>query len=284
MCSLINFPGIGLKYFYCVQYLFILYLCFEVNCHIWRVTIQQRGNTTTPRTLHVAEVHFFHKNKLIDGSNFEFTSNMISIGGGYSGPPEAANDGNIYTFYHNGFEGAEEGNTGICCPDPNPALFITNTNKMSFERMRIISRQDLNEDDMHLFNQMVGTTVTVQDADSEVIFSKEIQYGESSYDFHIMPSTDIAAHKWMEKRYFMDIDYTAHHLWIDNTTFNYKEAHPYKYSFDDLQSCFRNKTVLMIGDSTGRETIFHMIHLVTSKYPSPDGSYPPSDYSIDFEG
>ena len=261
----------------------LLYLC---HCHVWRVTIQQLG----PNYLHVAEVNFFYKNKLLDGSNFEFTStsyaNTISIGGHNSGPPEAANDGNINTFFHSGFQSAEGGNTGICCPDPNPALFITNINNITFERIRIINRQDLDGDNMHFFNRIIGTTVTVQDVDkNEVIFRKEIRYGESSYDFHIhaseFSSPNIAAHKWMETSYF---NQSAHNLWIDDTTFNYKGAHLHKYSFDDLQPCFRNKTVLMIGDSTGRETLFHMIRLVTGKYPSPDGSYPPSDYTVDFEG
>ena len=160
----------------------LLYLC---HCHVWRVTIQQLG----PNYLHVAEVNFFYKNKRLDGSKFEFTStsyvNTISIGG-HSGPPEAANDGNINTFYHSGFQSAVGGNTGICCPDHNPALFITNIDNITFERIRIINRQDLDGDNRHFFNRIIGTTVTVQDVDkNEVIFSKEIRYGESSYDFYI---------------------------------------------------------------------------------------------------
>lgn len=57
-----------------------------------------------------------------------------------------------------------------------------------------------------------------------------------------------------------------------------------RYTGVDLATCFRGKTVLAIGDSTVREMHYHIIYLVTGKYPSPDGIYPPIDYKADFEG
>ena len=42
--------------------------------------------------------------------------------------------------------------------------------------------------------------------------------------------------------------------------------------------------MLAIGDSTTRETLYHLLHLTTGYYPSKDGSYPPSDYFVDTGG
>lgn len=57
-----------------------------------------------------------------------------------------------------------------------------------------------------------------------------------------------------------------------------------RYTGVDLTTCFKGKTVLAIGDSTVREMHYHIIYLVTGRYPSPDGAYPPVDYKADFEG
>jgi len=57
-----------------------------------------------------------------------------------------------------------------------------------------------------------------------------------------------------------------------------------RYSSKVLTKCFQGKTVVTIGDSTVRETLYHLIYLVTGKYPTLDGIYPPTNYQEDFEG
>ena len=52
----------------------------------------------------------------------------------------------------------------------------------------------------------------------------------------------------------------------------------------DLQPIFKGKTVLAVGDSTVRETFYHMIYLVNDRYPTPHGHYPPPDYTEDYDG
>lgn len=52
----------------------------------------------------------------------------------------------------------------------------------------------------------------------------------------------------------------------------------------DLQPFFKGKTVLAVGDSTVRETFYHMIYFVNDRYPTPHGHYPPPDFTEDYDG
>ena len=49
----------------------------------------------------------------------------IKIGSRVSGPPEAANDGDVNTFFLSTYDDQAGGYRGTCCPDPSPTLIIT---------------------------------------------------------------------------------------------------------------------------------------------------------------
>jgi hypothetical protein len=144
-------------------------------------------------TFHIAEVHFYQKGRLLTGSLFNFTAtsymNSIIIGNqGKSGPPEAANDNNLDTFFHSGFDDKNGGYTGKCCPDANPALIVTTRENITFDTLRIFNRQDLDGDGRNYFGRLIGVTVSVYDSLETEIFRSEIKSGLSIYTFKIRES------------------------------------------------------------------------------------------------
>eukprot|EP01036_Dinobryon_divergens_P030123 gene30123-39318_t len=89
--------------------------------------------------------------------------NSIIIGNqGVSGPPEAANDNNLDTFFHSGFDDKNGGYTGKCCPDSNPALIVSTRENITFDTLRIFNRQDLDGDDQNYFSRLIGVTIEQQ--------------------------------------------------------------------------------------------------------------------------
>jgi hypothetical protein len=149
----------------------------NVNQNTWRITIQK-----PKEPLHISEVHFYYKDRLHDFSKFNFTAssfrNEIFIGDSESGPPGKANDNDMNTFYHSGY-GEVEGYTVSpgykCCPDPNPVLIITTTEKIKIDTIKIFNRFDLEEDGRNFHNRLVGAIVTVHDFNDEVVFSETIK-------------------------------------------------------------------------------------------------------------
>jgi hypothetical protein len=177
--------------------LHILHHYCQKNSHTWRISInQQEGN----QTLHIAEVHFYHKGRLHDFSKFNFTASSFRhriklTKGVFSGPPQKANDNNLKTFYHNGFtsgsEVVEEENTvspGFkCCPDPNPILIITTSEDIYIDTIRIFNRQDKNGEGEDFYNRLIGATVTVQNSKNEEVFQDEIKTRSSVHTLRIGP-------------------------------------------------------------------------------------------------
>lgn len=173
-----------------LAHIFIYYLAFScvVYCQrdTWRVIIQKKGDNS----INIAEVHFYYKSTHLIGSLFNFTAtsyvNSIIIGNhGVSGPPEAANDNNINTFYHSGYDDKHGGYTGKCCPDTNPALIITTRENITFDTLRIFNRQDVDGDEQNYFSRLIGATVSVYDSEETEIFRSEIKSGLSTYTFKI---------------------------------------------------------------------------------------------------
>ena len=176
-----------------MQLILLFMLCFHssLRCqgrnHVWSVSIQQKEN----QSLSIAEVYFFYRNQQVSRSSFTFSAssflNSVRIGnGGISGPPEAANDNCIHTFYHSASEGGGE-YTGACCPDINPTLFISAMENITFDKITIINRQDLDDSDRNFFYRAIGITITVH-RNNKMFFRNYIHNAQSSYDFY-MPST-----------------------------------------------------------------------------------------------
>ena len=84
--------------------------------------------------------------------------NAIALGGSVSGPPEAANDGDIKTFFHSAYDDqAGGGYRGTCCPDPTPTLIVTTQQNITFDnKITIINRQDLDQADDNFFDWLIG--------------------------------------------------------------------------------------------------------------------------------
>jgi hypothetical protein len=225
--------------------LFIILHSFRASAnssgnHVWRITIHQQK---AEHALHIAEVHFYFENRILDRSKFHFSAssyvNSIHIGtGATSGPPEAANDGNKDTFYHSGYDDGHGGFTGQCCPDHNPTLTITSyDNSLIFDTIRIINRQDVDSTEKHFFNRLIGSIVTVYNAEDNTIFSRVIESGLPSYNFRMseeeeaehLPSAEssMIAQKWIEDTYFQEGKESSP-LWIDDESFYYDEAHLFK--------------------------------------------------------
>lgn len=143
-------------------YLNILLLFNASREYALRITIEKSKGDAAGAALHIAEVNFYLKNQLLDRANFQFTAtsyiNSIIIGNtGISGPPQAANDGNKDTFFHSGFDDGKRGYTGNCCPDRNPTLSITTLNdSIIFDRIKIINRQDKDDEDKYFFDRFIG--------------------------------------------------------------------------------------------------------------------------------
>ena len=150
--------------------------------HFWRVTIQQKHHP-----IHVAEVQFFHKNQQLSRSNFVFAASSymtaIQLGTTTSGPPETANDDNINTFFHSAFDDQAGGFQGTCCPDPTPTLIITTNQNITFDRIRIINRQDYDDSDKNFFDRLIGATISVHDRDNIVVLRSKVISGLSTYNF-----------------------------------------------------------------------------------------------------
>eukprot|EP01036_Dinobryon_divergens_P034424 gene34424-44469_t len=161
--------------------------------HSVRITIQQNF------TLHIAEVEFFLKNKILRRSNFLFTAtsyaNSILIGNNReSGPPQAANDGKKETFYHNGFDDSQVGYTGRCCPDLKPALIIFSPANVSFDRIVVTNRQDLDSDKNNYFRRLVGATIMIHNSEGKVLYKHKFKTASSSYSFFFIQQRDISFH------------------------------------------------------------------------------------------
>ena len=108
----------------------------------------------------------------------------IDIGRSISGPPEAANDDNVNTFYHSAYDDKVVGYKGNCCPDdPSPTLIINTSQNISFDRIIIINRQDLDDSGKNFFYRLVGATITVHDSNNTVVLMRQITYPASSYFF-----------------------------------------------------------------------------------------------------
>ena len=140
--------------------------------------------------IHIAEVHFFHKGGLLSPSKLLFTAssymNAINLGNAISGPPGAANDNNIHTFFHSAYDdGTGGGYNGTCCPDPTPTLIITTTHNISFDKITIITRQDLDDFDKTFFYRLVGATITVHDRSNKVVLRSKVNSALSTYDFEM---------------------------------------------------------------------------------------------------
>ena len=150
--------------------------------HFWRITIQQQH-----RSIHIAEVHFFYKGQRLSRSIFAFTSSSymsgIKMGGKVSGPPEAANDGDVNTFFHSAYDDQAGGYRGTCCPDPSPTLIITTHQNILFDRITIINRQDLDDSDNHFYDRLIGATITVHDRDNRIVLRSKVLSALSSYNF-----------------------------------------------------------------------------------------------------
>ena len=157
----------------------------------WQVNIQRNGDP-----IHIAEVHFYHNSRLLSGALLNFTAssylNSVIIENKKSGPPEAANDNNIHTFFHSGYDDKNGGFTGKCCPDSNPTLIITPNENITFDTLRIFNRQDLYGDQENYFSRLIGTTVTVYDSKGKEIFQSEISSGISIYTFKIRDTESIS--------------------------------------------------------------------------------------------
>ena len=211
--------------------------------HVWRITIHQQK---AEHALHIAEVHFYFENRILDRSKFHFSAssyvNAIHIGrGAISGPPEAANDGNKDTFYHSGYDDGHGGFTGQCCPDQNLTLTITSyDNSLIFDTIRIINRQDVDSTEKHFFSRLIGSIVTVYNAEDNAIFTRVIESGLPSYNLRMseeeedeeadhLPTAEssMIAQKWIEDTYFQEGKESSP-LWIYNELFYYEEAHLFK--------------------------------------------------------
>eukprot|EP01036_Dinobryon_divergens_P036492 gene36492-47525_t len=129
---------------------------------------------------------FFKRRVILSTSlKFTFTTKVDFL----LGPPEAANDNNIDTFFHSGFDDKNGGYTGKCCPDSNPALIVTTRENITFDTLRIFNRQDLDGDDQNYFSRFIGVTVSVYDSvEAAAIFQSEIKSGLSIYTFKIRES------------------------------------------------------------------------------------------------
>ena len=160
----------------------VLLQCHGHSNHFWRVTIQHKHHS-----VHIAEVHFFQKGQQLSRAIFIFTAssymNAIPLGGSVSGPPEAANDGDIKTFFHSAYDDQAGGYRGTCCPDPTPTLIVTTQQNITFDRITIINRQDLDQADNNFFDRLIGATVTVHDRDNTVVLRSKVTSASSSYNF-----------------------------------------------------------------------------------------------------
>ena len=163
-----------------------LLILLQCHCHsdekFWRITIQQKIYE-----LNIAEVKFFYKSRQLSRAPFIFTASSymsaIDISGSISGPPEAANDDNVNTFYHSAYDDKVVGYKGNCCPDPSPTLIINTSQNISFDRIIIINRQDLDDSGKNFFYRLVGATITVHDSNNTVVLMRQITYPASSYFF-----------------------------------------------------------------------------------------------------
>jgi hypothetical protein len=164
--------------------------CFVTTSHqsknyTVRITIQHNS------ILHIAEVEFFLKNNMLGRSNFLFTAtsyaNSILFGDNReTGPPQAANDGKKETFYHNGLiDDSQVGCTGRCCPDLKPALIIFSVVNVSFDRIIVTNRQDLDGDNNNYFSRLVGATITIDDPEGNILYEHKFKTPSSSYSFVI---------------------------------------------------------------------------------------------------
>ena len=168
---------------------YIVVVAFQCHSHgdyFWRVTIQQKHHL-----FHIAEVHFFHKGSLLSPSKLHFTAssymNAIDLGNAISGPPGAANDNNIHTFFHSAYDdGTGGGYNGTCCPDPTPTLIITTTHNISFDKITIINRQDLDDFGKTFFYRLVGATIMVHDRSNKVVLRRKVNSALSTYDFYLI--------------------------------------------------------------------------------------------------
>jgi hypothetical protein len=137
----------------------VLLQCHGHCDHFWRVTIQHKHH----HSVHIAEVHFFQKGRQLSRAIFIFTAssymNAIALGGSVSGPPEAANDGDIKTFFHSAYDDQAGGGgyRGTCCPDPTPTLIVTTQQNITFDnKITTINRQDLDQADDNFFDRLIG--------------------------------------------------------------------------------------------------------------------------------
>ena len=174
-------------------FLFILLIHlggYESNNYTWSLKIQKKNNNgriySLKTPLHVAEVHFYHKGIILTRSLFNFSATSYRVNSTVidqvrvSGPPEAANDGRMDTFYESGF--VDGNNT----PDSNPALFITTRENITFDTIIVFNRQDLNRDFHHYYDHLIGATVTLYNSEGKMTFLSEIKSGLSYYKFVII--------------------------------------------------------------------------------------------------
>ena len=178
-------------YILIVVALLVLLQCHGNGDHITQVTIRQ------PKLHHpmtIAEVQFFLKGQRLSPSIFTFTASSymrsIQLGRYISGPPAAANDDNVNTFFHSAYDDKAGGYEGTCCPDPSPTLIITTHQNITFDRITIINRQDFDDSDKNFYDRLVGATITVHDRDNRVVVNSTVTAALSSYTFY--PSTEYA--------------------------------------------------------------------------------------------
>ena len=244
-------------------HLIILSFNYVIYCYecYWRVNIRKNSEF-----LHIAEVHFYHKGRLLSGSLFNFTAssyaNSIIIGNQLSGPPEAANDNNIYTFYHSCYD---DGYPGNCFPDSNPALYIDPLTNITFDTLRIVNRQDLDGDNNNYYYRLIGATVAVYDSEGIEIFQTEIKSGLSSYKFYIRNNSEIVRWSPLARKCEPDVCSGSNLLEIPGyngviTTALVQDT--IIYDTTRTRECFRDKYIVLIGDSSVTELLHDMVILL----------------------
>eukprot|EP01036_Dinobryon_divergens_P031871 gene31871-41356_t len=159
-----------------------MHMGVESNHYTWCLKIQKPNGDSNRNPLHVAEVHFYHKRRILAKSFFNFSATSFKANStfGVSGPPEAANDGRMDTFYHSGFVGGQK------IPDSNPALIITTWENITFDTIKVFNRQDLDRNFHHYYERLIGATVTLYNSEGKQIFHKVIKSGLSYYRFEII--------------------------------------------------------------------------------------------------
>ena len=160
-----------------INFFFLLHIGVESNHYTWCLKIQKPNDDRNP--LHIAEVYFYHKRRILARSFFNFSATSYKQVG-LSGPPEAANDGRMDTFYHSGFL------HGYKTSDSNPALVITTWENITFDTVKVFNRQDLDRDSHHYYDRLIGATFTLYNSKGKQAFRSEIKSGLSYYRFEII--------------------------------------------------------------------------------------------------